>query len=453
MDTYKHPHGNIFYRNMHKAHPKIVRGEGVYLYNAEGKRYLDGSGGAIVVNAGHGVQSIAEAIGKQAGEAAYLHARMFTSEVIETYAQALTEIVPLPDPKFYFLTSGSEAVEAAIKLARQIQIERGENKRHLTISRWMSYHGLSLGALAVTGKEKMRAAYQSMFQDMPHIPPPYCYRCPLGLVRETCDLACANALEAEIQTQGAENVSAFLAEPVSGATLGAVVPPDGYWARIREICDRYGVLLIADEVMTGMGRTGKWFAVEHWDLTPDILTIGKGAASGYFPLSIVVVKGEHVDLIARGSGDFNHGGTYSHHAVGAAAGLATLNYLRANQLVERSAALGQVIHRALNQHLRNLTCVGDIRGMGTMWGIEFVQDQATRQPFEPILHFSQKLGNAAFARGLILYPGSGCADGYAGDHIMFAPPFVITESQIESSIEILLQSIIAVQKQAPNPLR
>ena len=277
---------------------------------------------------------------KQAGQAAYLHASTFTSNALEDYSQALAEIVPLPDPKFYYLTSGSEATEAALKLARQIHLERGDKTRHLVISRWMSYHGLSMGAMAVSGKESLRAPYLPLFRDMPHIPPPHCYRCPFGLEIESCQLACANQLENEILEGGPENISAFIAEPVSGATLGAVLPPDGYWARIREICDQYGVLLILDEVMTGMGRTGKWFAAEHWNLVPDILTIGKGATSGYFPLSILAVKGSLVDLIAQGSGNFNHGGTYSHHAVGCAAGLATLKYLQDNQLVERSAELG-----------------------------------------------------------------------------------------------------------------
>ncbi|MFH1635705.1 MAG: aminotransferase class III-fold pyridoxal phosphate-dependent enzyme [Chloroflexota bacterium] len=445
MSDYKHPQGNIFYRRMQQNHPLIVHGDGVYLYDAAGKRYLDGSGGAIVVNVGHGVKSIADAIARQAGQAAYIHGSMFTSEVLEKYAEALGDIVPLPNPKFYFLTSGSEAVEAAIKLARQIHLERGENKRYITISRWMSYHGITLGALAVTGKEKMRAAFKPMFKDMPHIQPPFCYRCPFGLQKDTCQIACADVLEDEILNHGAENVSAFLAEPISGNTLGAVVPPDGYWPRIREICDQYGVLLIADEIMTGMGRTGKWFAVEHWNLTPDIITIGKGAASGYFPLSIVATKGEYVALIARGSGNFNHGGTFSHHAVGGAAGLATLDYLKANQLVERAAESGKYIRKMFIKKLGNLSCVGDIRGTGMMWGVEFVQDKSSQQPFDPQFHFSQKVTDEAFERGLIIYPESRCIDGIAGDHFMFAPPFIITESQIEASLEIILDSIEAVQ--------
>ncbi len=441
MRHYKQPFGNIFYRRMQNEHPLIVSGDGVYLFDAEGKRYLDGSGGAIVVGVGHGVKSIADAIAAQASQAAYLHGSMFTSKVLEDYAEALGKITPLPDPKFYFLTSGSEAIEAAIKLARQIHLERGDNSRSVTISRWMSYHGMTLGALAVSGKEKLRSPYLPMFKDMPHIPPAYCYRCPFGLEQSVCQVACAEALEEEIIRQGPENVSAFLAEPISGNTLGGAVPPAEYWPRIREICDQYGLLLIADEVMTGMGRTGTGFAIEHWKVTPDIITIGKGAASGYFPLSIVAVKGEYVALIAGGSGNFNHGGTFSHHAVGAAAGLATLNYINDHNLFERAADLGNVIHKLLHEKFDDHQVVGDIRGMGMLWGVEFVQDKTTKLPFDPQIHFSQKVVDKAFKRGLILYHGSGSIDGVAGDHFMFAPPYIITENQIQESLEIMLDSI------------
>ncbi len=441
MRNYKHPQGNIFYRRMGTNHPSIVKGEGVYLFDEEGKRYLDGCGGAIVVSIGHGVEEIGEAIAVQANQAAYIHASTFTSGVLEEYAEALGRITPLPDPKFYFLTSGSEAIEAALKLARQIQFERGQTSRSITISRWMSYHGLSLGALAVSGKEKLRTPYEPMFKDVPHIPPAYCYRCPFGLENVTCGVACANALEAEIQNQGPENVSAFLAEPISGNTLGAAVPPEAYWPRIREICDQYGVLLIADEIMTGLGRTGSWFGIEHWKTVPDIITIGKGAASGYFPLSIVAVKGEFAELISKGSGNFNHGGTFSHHAVGGAAGLATLNYLRDHHLVNKAAETGKIIQKLLLERFNDHPYVGDIRGMGMMWGVEFVRHKDSQEPFDPQLHFSQKVVDAAIKRGLILYPGSGSIDGTAGDHLMFAPPFIITEGQIQESLEILQDSM------------
>jgi adenosylmethionine-8-amino-7-oxononanoate aminotransferase len=441
MSEHKHPHGSIFYRRMGHDHPEIVRGEGVYLYDRAGKSYLDGSGGAIVVNAGHGVEEIAQAMAAQAVQVAYIHPTMFTAEVIERYAAELAKIVPVEDPKFYFQTSGSEAVEAAIKLARQIQVERGEGARYLVISRWMSYHGLSLGALAASGKPKMRKLYEPMFQDVPHIPPPYCYRCPFGLAHPSCNLRCAEALEEEIIKQGPGQISAFLAEPVSGATLGAVVPPDGYWPKIKEICARYGVLLIMDEVMTGMGRTGKWFAAEHWGIKPDILTIGKGAASGYFPLGIVAARGADAAVIAEGSGDFSHGGTYSHHPVGAAAGLATLEHLRQHGLVETVSTKGQYLVEELHKRIGDLPCVGDIRGLGLMWGIEIVRDKASKQPFESSLHLGQKIADKAFELGLVVYPGSGTVDGVSGDHIMLGPPFCIAEDEISQLVDLLAAGI------------
>ncbi|MFC1936238.1 aspartate aminotransferase family protein [Chloroflexota bacterium] len=441
MNTKKYPDSAVFYRQMHHPHPIITHGEGVYLYDSDGKRYLDGSGGALVVNVGHGIDSITQALQEQTSKAAYIHATMFTSPVLENYAQALSQIVPLPDPKFYFLTSGSEAVEGAVKLARQIQLERVNTGRYLTIARWMSYHGATLGALSLTGKTKMRAPYQPMLPENPHIPPPYCYRCPYNLLYPTCNLRCANALEEEILRYGQKNISAFIAEPVSGATLGGVVPPDGYWSRIKEICDSYQVLLIADEVMTGMGRTGTWFATENWNVTPDIITIGKGAAGGYFPLSIIAVKGEYVDLIANGTGDFNHGGTYSHHAVGGAAGLAVLEYLQDHKLLENVTHAGAYLEEKLNTEIGSLPNVGDIRGKGLMWGVELVQDKSTKAPFNQKYHLSRKIADHAFNNGLIIYPGSGSVDGHAGDHFMLGPPYSITTDQIDEMLGILTQSI------------
>ncbi|MEA2009004.1 MAG: aminotransferase class III-fold pyridoxal phosphate-dependent enzyme [Chloroflexota bacterium] len=444
MSDYVHPHGHVFYRRMGHHHPLILRGEGIYLYDSEGKRYIDGSGGAIVANIGHGVESVAQAMAEQASQAAYIHATMFTSEAIEKYSAALAKIVPVPEARFYFLSSGSEVIEAAIKLARQIQYERGKTSRYLPISRWQSYHGLSMGALAVAGKPKMRSLFRPMFVDFPHIPPPYCYRCPYGLEHPQCDLRCATALEDEIKIQGTETISAFVAEPISGATLGAVVPPPGYWPRIREICDEYEILLIADEVMTGMGRTGKWFAMEHWDVEPDILTMGKGAVGGYFPLGIVAIRGDLVDLIAAGTGDFVHGGTYSHHAVGAAAGLAALQHIQRNELVQNMPQKERSLERALNTHLGDLECVGDIRGKGLMWGVELVANRDTKEAFDPKIHFAQQVADEAFRRGLILYPGSGCVDGIAGDLIMIGPPFSIGDDEIDEMILIFKNSILHV---------
>ena len=451
--SYAHPVGRVFYRRAHHARPMVDRGEGVYLYDTQGRRYLDASGGAIVVNVGHGVREIAETVGDQAARIAYAHPTAFTSGPTEAYAAALAEVVGLPDPRFFFLSSGSEAVETAIKLARQVQLERGRSGRYLVISRWQSYHGTTLGALAVAGKPKMRRPFEPMLADVPHIPPPYCYRCPFGLSYAHCELRCATALEREIKRVGADNVAAFIAEPVSGATLGAVVPPQGYWHRVRAICSRHDVLLIADEVMTGFGRTGRWFALQHWDVVPDVVAMSKGTAGGYVPLAVTAARGELVEAIVDGSGDFVHGGTFSHHPVTTAAGLATLRYLQEHDLVSAAARKGEILERKLRDGLGDLTSVGDIRGIGLMWGVELVADRGSKTPFPPEAHIAREVADAAFERGLIVYPSGGCVDGTAGDHLTLGPPFVITETQMDELVDLLRRSIEAVVGQtAPSPI-
>ncbi len=438
---YAHPTGNVLYRRARHPRPMVDRGEGVYLYDTQGRRYLDASGGAVVVNVGHGLSEVAEALAEQAAQVAFAHPTMFTSRPAETYAQALAEVVSLPDPRFFFLSSGSEAVETAIKFARQVQVERGRGSRYLIISRQQSYHGTTLGALSVAGKPKMRRLFQPMLVDVPHIAPPYCYRCPFGLTHPHCALRCADALEQEIQRAGADNVAAFIAEPVSGATLGAAVPPPGYWSRVRDICDHHRVLLIADEVMTGFGRTGRWFALDHWAVVPDVAVMSKGAAGGYAPLSITAARGDLVDAIVAGSGSFVHGGTFSHHPVTTAAGLATLRCLQRHDLVAAAARKGELLEQKLREHLEDLRSVGDVRGIGLMWGVELVADQQSKAPFPPERHVAQRVANVAFERGLIVYPGSGCVDGTAGDHLTLGPPFIITENQMDELVILLREAI------------
>ena len=432
---------HVYYRQFRSRKPVVVRGEGIYLWDSDGKRYIDASGGAVVVNVGHGVKAIAEAMGEQAASVAYAHATMFTNTALEELSDDLAKVTPLPDARFFYMCSGSEATETAMKLARQIQIARGETLRHITISRWGSYHGGTLGAMALTGKASMRRFYIPMFVDVPHIPAPYCYRCPFKLSHPACGIACAQALEAEILYNGKENVAAFIAEPVSGATIGAVVPPPEYWPMLREICDRYGVLLIADEVMSGMGRTGRWFAVEHWGITPDILCMGKGVSGGYAPLSVTAAKGELVELLWERTGDFNHGGTYSHQPVAAAAGLAAVRYIKENDLVARAARMGESLGQRLREGLGNLPCVGDVRGMGMMWAVEFVADQKTKAPFPKARGFASRVFKAAFEAGLIVYPMPGCADGENGDHVMVAPPLVVEAAQIDDIVGLLRAAI------------
>jgi adenosylmethionine-8-amino-7-oxononanoate aminotransferase len=438
---------HVFYRRMNHVHPLIVRGEGVILWDAEGRCYIDACSGAVVVNVGHGVAQIVQAMAEQAAKVAYIHATAFTAEPVETYSQQLAELVPIPDPRFYYLTSGSEATEAAIKFARQLHVASGRPTRDLIISRWGSYHGATLGALATTGKPGMRALFGPMLRDQPHIPPPYCYRCPFDAMYPACDLACARALETEVLRQGPDRVAAFIGEPVSGATLGAVVPPEGYWPLVRDICQRYGILLIADEVMTGFGRTGRWFGADQFDLQPDVMTMGKGATSGYFPLSILAVRGADVDALRRVHGDFIHGGTFSHHGTGAAAALATLDYLQARDLVAAAADRGAHLGRQLREALSDLPCVGEVRGLGMMWGVEFVVDRGTKEPFPPHRRFGRRVCDLAFERGVLLYPGSGSVDGVAGDHLMVAPPFVVTEAEIETVVSTLREAVWSAWKE------
>ena len=451
----RHPQGRVFYRKMGHDYPVIVRGEGAYLYDAEGRRYLDASGGPLVVNVGHGVEPIIRAIAEQAAQVAYVHGNVFTTAALETYSERLASRIPLPDPRFYYLSSGSEAVETALKFVRQVQVARGAARRDLVVSRWGSYHGATLGTLAISGKPAMRGIYAPMFRDAPHIEPPYCYRCPfdayggrqdgpLGATHPACELACARQLETEILHQGPERVAAFIAEPVGGATLGAAVPPKGYWSLVREICDRYGVLLIADEVLTGFGRTGTWFAMEQFGVQPDVMCLAKGATGGYFPLSITAVRGRDVETIRGTHGDFNHGGTFSHHAVGAAAGLATMSYLEAHDLVARVAHVGDGLGQVLRESLGDLPRVGDVRGVGLMWAVEFVADRATKEPFPPEARFADRVWARCLEAGVLLYPGHGCVDGVRGDHLMVAPPYIVTREQIDLIAGTLCEAIGSV---------
>ena len=429
------PSGNVFYRKPKFERPKISHGRGVYLFDEDGKKYIDGSGGALVVNVGHGRTEVLEAISRQLQEVAYVHATMFTSDSLETYARELASILPIDDSRIYFLSSGSEVVEAAIKLARQIQGARGENQRDLIIGRDLSYHGMTLGALSVSGRPALRSPYLGMMRDMPRIDPPYPYRRPM-----TGEEA-ASLLENEILRLGERRVAAFIAEPISGAGLGAIVPPTDYWPVVRQICDHYGVLLIVDEVMVGFGRTGRWWAIDHWEVTPDILVSSKGAAGGYFPLGFLATSINHVEQVTSEYGDFNHGGTFSHHAVGAAAGLATLRIIRDEDLVAKSAKNGVLLGAILQSELGDHPNVGDIRGRGLFWAIEFVEDRSTKRPFDASQKVALKIWEKAFESGLIVYYSQGCADGRNGDLVILGPPLTIEEDQAREITRLLSRAV------------
>ena len=440
------PRSSVLRRSFRKNFPAAVRGEGVYVWDSDGKRYLDFSGSAAVNFIGHGVQEVSAAMSAQARQLEFVHTSQFTTPVAEEYAAELLEFAGdnFRGGAVYFTCGGSESVETALKLARQYQVEVGQPQRHQILSRRQSYHGSTLGALAVSGNQRRREMYLPMVREFPHIGYPSCYRCAHDCTDgcRNCGQEYAAELDRAIDASRGET-AAFIAEPLSGATLGAVIPPDGYLQKISEICTRHSVLFIADEVMTGMGRTGRNFAVEHWNVAPDILVTAKGLSSGYAPLGAVLASKKVVDAIASGSGSFLHGFTYNAHPICLAGGRAVLRELRPLVPSADSGLKGSVasyLHESL-AGLCDLKPVGDVRGLGLLMGIEFVSDKSTKKPFDPTQNFAGNVGAAASKRGLLVYPMQGCVDGISGDHLLIAPPAVITPGQIAWATDQLAQSI------------
>ena len=438
--------GNVFPRKLDAALPLATRAKDVWIEDDRGQRYIDASGGAIVVNLGHGREEIAQAVYDQIISHHYIHPTMFTTPAVEALGKALAKLTPGNIERFYFMTSGSEAVETAVKLARQIHLANNHPERIKVISRWKSYHGLTLGALSVTGRTIFRKPFSPMLDSFnEHIPPPYCMRCSYGLIYPECKIRCATALEELILNLGPETVSAFVGETVSGGTLAAYPPPKGYWPTIRKICDRHDVLLILDEVMCGMGRTGRWFACQHERVVPDIITMGKGLSGGVIPFSATGVKECHFDAVRQSGDGFAHGGTYSHHPVGAAAALKVLDIIERESLIERVQEYGPFLEETLRDRLTDIVAVGDIRGIGFMWGIELVADKSTMAPFPRSAKVTEKLWDALFDKGIIVYKSTGLT-GIDGDALIVAPPFVIDKSDIVKVAESLRQVIREVIK-------
>ncbi len=414
-----------------------MRGEGVYVWDAEGNRYIDGSAGPICVNIGHGVKEVAEAVSRQMEKISFAHSSHFTTESVLVCAEKLAKFAPHGMNKTYFCSGGSEAVEAAAKLARQYHLQQGDHSRYKVVARWQSYHGNTLGALSMSGNIARRRRYAPMLLDFPHIPPAYCYRCPFGKNRETCSLECAWALEAEIKANGPQYISAFIAEPVVGATLGTCPAPDGYFQVIREICDEFGVLFIADEVMTGLGRTGKNWGIQHWGVEPDLIATAKGLSGGYMPLGACIVSDRIADAFNE---PFAHGHTYGSHPVACAVGAAVLDYVVKHNLIQRSADLGEYLHERLHELYEHPT-VGDVRGMGLFAGVEFVKEKDSKRPFPAEVGFSNRVLKRCMGNGLLVYPGTASVDGFLGDHIQVAPPLVVTREEIDEIVSILDRSI------------
>jgi adenosylmethionine-8-amino-7-oxononanoate aminotransferase len=425
-----------------------VRGEGVWLFDADGRKFLDFASSAVVNFIGHGDPAIVRAMTEQASRLEFAHSSNFTTEVAEQFAQELLDFAgpEFGDGAVFFTSGGSESVESALKLARQYQMESGRSSRYQIVSRRQSYHGATLGAMAVSGNAARRSIYLPMMQEFPKASIPYCYRCQYDCGKGCADCGVKYAAELEqaiAETNG--TAAAFIMEPVSGATLGAVAPSRSYVKRVAEICREQQVLLIADEVMTGFGRTGRHFAMSHWDVAPDIIAAGKGISSGYAPLGAVIAQRHLVDAIANGSGTLLHGFTYNGHPVSVATGRAVLKRLLDGRLIEaadsdRESSIASILKDEL-QKLWQFDSVGDVRGVGLLWAVEFVADKRTKEPYPAETKFAIRVNECAMKRGVVLYPMQGCVDGKRGDHVMLAPPAVISADEIRWAVEQVGEAI------------
>ncbi|HEX5937428.1 MAG TPA: aminotransferase class III-fold pyridoxal phosphate-dependent enzyme [Actinomycetota bacterium] len=422
--------------------PTAVSAEGVWITDADGTRYLDGAGGAIVVNVGHGVPSVIDAIAEQLARTQYVHPTAFTTEAVEAYAEEVAAILPIEDARVYPVSGGSEAVETALKMARAYHVAKGQAGRSIVIGRRASYHGNTIGALDASGKVPLRKPYTPWLGRFLHVSAAYELRCENPRHPHGCADWHAAELEKLIGSYGEDTIAAFIAEPIAGATLGAAVPDEGYWAAITAVCRAHDVLVIADEVMTGFGRTGAWFGVEHWDVQPDLLTAGKGTTSGYVPFGFAAASGRVHEAITEGTG-FVHGFTWSHHALGAAAGLAVLRELKAG-LVDRSRELGQRLRSDLAAQLADATTVADVRGLGLMIGIELVRDRETLEPFARTARVAERVREAAREAGLLVYPSTGHVDGANGDLVMLGPPFCLSDDEAATLVERTVAAVRTV---------
>jgi len=438
---------HVFHRHCHAKLPSIASGEGVYLFDTEGKQYLDGCGGAAVSNLGHNHSAVKDAIKQQLDAIPFAHTGFFTNQASEDLATLLTDLAPAPLNHVYFVSGGSEAVESALKMARQYFVETGKPQKTQFIARRQSYHGNTLGALAVGGNEWRKEPFRPLLSSVHHISPCYAYR-DQGDNETELDysMRVANELETKILEVGADNIMAFVAEPVVGATTGAVPATEGYFKRIREICDQYDVLLILDEVMCGIGRTGTFYAFEQDKVIPDLVTIAKGLGAGYQPIGAVVASSKIYDAIANGSGFFQHGHTFMAHPMACASALATINTILNEHLLDRVSEQGEKLKNKLKASLQPLPYVGDIRGRGLFLGVELVADKLTKTPLASSTEANKKVKNIAMQHGLMCYPMAGTIDGKQGHHILIAPPFIINDEQLDELVSKLTSSLIEAAK-------
>jgi len=438
--------GALFTLDPTRVYPILERAEGVHVWDTDGRRYLDGIAGIAVVNVGYGREEVVAAMAEQAARLPFAVGNIFANEPAIRLAGEIVRFTPGDLDFVHFTSGGSEAVEVALKLARQFHVLRGEPGRSVVISRWTSYHGATLGGLSVGGSKLRRRVYEPMLLNTPHIRGPYCYRCPWPEAHPACGLPAAQELEAAIVAAGPDRVAAFIAEPIVASVGGAIRPPDEYWPAIRAICDRHGVLLIADEVVTGFGRTGRFFGVDHWGVVPDLLVMGKGVSGGYAPLGAVAVRAPIRAAFVEAGAAFEHIFTFGGNPVATAAGLAVLEIWEREGVTERVAALGPVLRGALDR-LREHSFVGDIRVSGFMAAIEFVADRETREPFPSEHKIGARVREAGLRNGLVSYPGSGMADGIRGDIISLYPALTFTEDHIAELAERLEATFSEVERE------
>ena len=439
---------NLFYQSR-QARPMLDWAEGIYLYDVNGNRYLDGSSGAMVSNIGHSNRYVLDAMKTQMDKATFGYRLHFQNEPAERLASMTASLMPKDLDRVFFVSGGSEAVESAIKLARQFALTQGKTEAWKVISRFPSYHGCSLGALALTGYDPLAKPFLPMMRDMPKIPAPTCYLDNDNLDNDARGLKYAEMLRDEIIVQGPETVLGFIMEPVGGASTGALVAPDSYYTRIRDICDEFDILLIYDEVMTGAGRTGRFVASEHWDITPDIVALSKGFAAGYAPLGAMVAKTDIVNAVLD-SGGFQHGFTYAGNPLACAAGAAVLEVLQKDNLIENAANMGDLLNARLNTMMDRYPFVGDVRGKGLLQGFELVSERETMTPLPKSLNAYNRLVDLAYDRGLIIYSRR-TRGGYEGDHFLVCPPLTINEVQIDEIMDMLIESldVMAVEMNLP----
>lgn len=430
-----------------EIYPAIDYGKGVYLYDIEGKKYLDASSGAVTANIGHGVTEIVEAMKQQAEKVSFVYRSQFTSDAAEKLAAKIAEMTPGDLNWSFFVNSGSEATETAMKMAIQYWQEKGIQTKTKVLSRWVSYHGITLGALSMSGHTARRARFVPLLEDFPVINPPYCYRCPYNLEASSCGYLCAHELETAINRIGAEKIAAFIAEPVIGAAGGAIDPPKDYYKVLKKICEAHDILFIADEVMTGFGRTGTMLACEQWGITPDIVALGKGMGAGYAPIAAALASEKVMEPILTGSKSVMSGHTLSANPQSCAVSLAVIEYLEKNEIIKDVECKSVYLKNQLEKLKGQFSFIGDVRGKGLLLGIEFVQDRATKTPFSRAAQITQRVISIGKEKGLLIYPAGAGMDGVNGDAIIISPPLTITKREIEELASLLKVTFEALSQQ------